>query len=332
MEKVVIGIDVGGTSAKLGMVDRAGVIRWQTSFSTQSSLEDFFARVGGAIQTARAQLVPAVEVIGIGVGAPAANARSGTLQAVNMNWSRTPPGSPEGDRLNFREALSRAVGLPVALDNDANATALGEMYFGAARHLRDFILVTIGTGLGSGIVVNGNLVYGSDGLAGEMGHICVDMNGRDCACGRKGCLETYVSANGLKRTVFELLAQRRTESPLREVSYHALTARMVSEAAEAGDPIAAEAFEFTGKILGLKLADAVAHTSPEAIILFGGLAGAGKLIFEPTARYLKQFILHIYRTDLPLLPSALPGSDAAVLGAAALAWNNNGQLTIDNGQ
>ncbi|MBC7920052.1 MAG: ROK family protein [Ferruginibacter sp.] len=324
MEKVVIGIDVGGTSAKLGVVNRAGTIRWQTSFSTQSSLEEFFARVGEAIQTAQAQLIPAVEVIGIGVGAPAANARSGTLQAVNMNWSgNARPGPPDGRRPNFREALSRAVGLPVVLDNDANATALGEMYFGAAQHLRDFILVTLGTGLGSGFVVNGNLVYGSDGLAGEMGHICVDMNGRDCACGRKGCLETYVSANGLKRTVFELLAQRRTESPLRGVSYHALTARMVSEAAEAGDPIAAEAFELTGKILGLKLADAVAHTSPEAIILFGGLAGAGKLIFEPTARYLKQFILHIYRTDLPLLPSALPGSDAAVLGAAALAWDNN---------
>ncbi|MES2731698.1 MAG: ROK family protein [Bacteroidota bacterium] len=316
MENVVIGVDIGATTAKLGVVNRSGDILWQTTFSTQSSLEDFFAQIGKAIARVRAELESMVEIIGVGIGAPAANPRRGTVQAVNLNWEK---------HVNFREALSTRLGLPVVLDNDANATAIGEMYFGTAKNLQDFILITLGTGVGSGIVVNRELVYGSDGLAGELGHTCVDMNGRDCGCGRKGCLETYASASGLKRTVFELMSHRRTDSTLRDVSYTNLTAQMICEAAEAGDPIALEAFEYTGKILGLKLADAIAHTSPEAIILFGGLANAGAFIFEPTMRYLKQYTLHIYTTDLPVLPSALPGSDAAVLGAAALAWK-----TMDN--
>lgn len=311
MEHVVIGVDVGATNAKLGVVNRAGDIRWQTSFSTQTSLDTFFTQISQAIAEARTALNVAIDIVGVGIGAPAANPRLGTLQSVNLNW-----GAP----INFREALSQWLALPVMLDNDANATAVGEMYFGAAKGFQDFILITLGTGLGSGIVVNREVVYGSDGLAGELGHICVDMNGRDCACGRRGCLETYVSASGLKRTVFELLGQRRVDSTLRDWSYSSLTAEMISQAAQAGDPIATEAFEYTGKILALKLADAVAHTSPEAFILFGGLAHAGKLIFEPTIRHLKQFTLRIYNTDIPVLPSALPGSDAALLGAAALAW------------
>ncbi len=313
MENVVVGIDLGGTTSSVGVVTRTGALLWKDTFSTiaANSLDGYLTRVSQAIKHANQALQSTAEIVGVGVGAPAANHRYGTLQAVNLNW---------GSRINFAEALFNKVSLPVSLDNDANATAIGEMYFGAGRELNDFILITLGTGLGSGIVVNRQLVYGCDGLAGELGHICVDMNGRDCACGRKGCLETYVSATGLKRTVFELMAQRRSNSILRESSYHALTAQAISQAAEAGDPIATEAFELTGKVLGLKLADAVAHTSPEAIILFGGLANAGKLIFEPTSRYLKQFMLHIYNADIPVLPSGLPGSDAAVLGAAALAW------------
>ncbi len=300
MEQVVIGIDLGGTTTTLGAVTRSGEVRWRQTFDT---------RAAGGFPAYVAQLKEEIEQVrdragavlaGIGVGAPAGNHRYGTVR--------------------FTDALARHFDVPISLDNDANATALGEMRYGAARPYRHFILVTLGTGLGSGIVSNGQVIYGGDGLAGEMGHICVDMNGRDCACGRKGCLETYVSANGLKRTAFELMAHRVTPSVLREYGYHALSAQRISEAAAAGDPLAREAFEYTGKLLGLKLADAVAHTSPEAIILFGGLANAGPALFEPTARALKQYMLFLYNPDIPLLPSALPQSDAAVLGAAALAW------------
>jgi glucokinase len=311
MEQVVIGIDLGGTTTTLGAVTRAGDVRWRQTFDTRtaSSFPAYVEQLKGEIEHVRNQA--GARLVGIGVGAPAGNHRYGTVQAANLNW---------GGTVQFTDALARHFDLPISLDNDANATALGEMRFGAARPYKHFILVTLGTGLGSGIVTNGELVYGYDGLAGELGHICVDMNGRDCACGRRGCLETYVSANGLKRTAFELMAHRVANSTLREYSYHALTAQRISEAATAGDPLAREAFEYTGKLLGLKLADAVAHTSPEAIILFGGLANAGPVLFEPTARYLKQYMLFLYNADIPLLPSGLPHSDAALLGAAALAW------------
>lgn len=311
MENAVIGVDLGGTTTTLGAVTRSGEIRWRQTFDTceASDFPAYIRQLREKIEEGRGQING--EVVGIGVGAPAGNNRYGTIQAANLNW---------GGRVNFVEALSQHYDIPVSLDNDANATALGEMLFGAAQPYRHFILITLGTGLGSGIVVNGEVVYGSDGMAGEMGHICVDMDGRDCACGRKGCLETYVSANGLKRTAFQLMAQRTTPSRLRDFGYNSLTARQISEAAAAGDSIALEAFDYTGRLLGLKLADAVAHTSPEAIIFFGGLAGAGRLLTEPAARYLKQYLLFLYNPDIPLLISALPHSDAAVLGAAALAW------------
>ncbi len=311
MEQVVIGIDLGGTTTTLGAVTRSGEVRWRQTFDTRAAagFPAYIAQLKEEIAQVRDQA--GARLAGIGVGAPAGNHRYGTVHAANLDW---------GGTVRFTDALARHFDVPISLDNDANATALGEMLFGAAKPYRHFILVTLGTGLGSGIVSNGQVVYGYDGLAGELGHICVDVNGRDCACGRRGCLETYVSANGLKRTAFELMAHRVTPSLLREYGYHALTAQRISEAAAAGDPLAREAFEQTGKLLGLKLADAVAHTSPEAIILFGGLANAGPALFEPTARYLKQYMLFLYNPDIPLLASALPQSDAAVLGAAALAW------------
>jgi glucokinase len=311
MEQVVIGIDLGGTTTTLGAVTRAGEVRWRQTFDTRTAagFPAYMEQLRGEIAQVRDRA--GADLVGIGVGAPAGNHRYGTVQAANLNW---------GGVVGFTEALSRHFNLPISLDNDANATALGEMLFGAAQPYRHFILVTLGTGLGSGIVSNGQVVYGYDGLAGELGHICVDMDGRDCACGRKGCLETYVSANGLKRTAFELMARRVTPSVLRDYGYHALTAQRIAEAATAGDSLAHEAFAYTGKLLGLKLADAVAHTSPEAIILFGGLANAGPVLFEPTAQSLKKHMLFLYNPDIPLLPSALPQSDAALLGAAALAW------------
>lgn len=312
MEYAVAGIDIGGTTTTIGIITHSGLICWKITFLTQQrDFDTFLSVLSQKIEQARIELMNQIEIIGIGVGVPGGNYLHGTVQASNLNW---------GKQVNFVKSLSQYHKLPVALDNDANVTAVGEMHFGIAKNFKNFILITLGTGLGSGIVVDGKLVYGHDGLAGELGHICVEMNGRDCACGRKGCLETYVSATGIKRTVFELMANRTTLSPLREMSYTALTAQFISEMAESGDTIATEAFEITGKILGLKLADAIAHTSPEAIVFFGGLASAGKLLFEPTARYLKQLILPMYNANIPLLTSGLPGADAAILGAAALAW------------
>lgn len=322
MENAVIGIDLGGTTTTIGVVNRSGKILWKETFLTQETknVDGFLVRVSQTMTIAQKEVD--FMALGLGVGAPGANHQTGLLFSANLGW---------GSGTNLKERLEKQFSLPIAIDNDANTTAIGEMLFGTAQQLKHFILFTLGTGLGSGIVVNGNIVYGGDGFAGELGHICVDMSGRDCACGRKGCLETYASAPGLKRTVFELIAQRVTASPLRDLGFNQLTAKSISEAALAGDAIAIEAFEQTGKILGLKLADAVAHTSPDAIILFGGLANAGSLLFEPTQRYFKHFILPMYDRNIPILPSALPGSDAALLGAAALAWHHyEGDTPIKN--
>jgi glucokinase len=216
--------------------------------------------------------------------------------------------------------LHRWYSIPIALTNDANAAALGEMLFGAAKGMKDFIVITLGTGLGSGIVANGELIYGHDGFAGEIGHTIVDPNGRQCGCGRRGCLETYASASGIRRTVEELLKMPAPPSELREISLESITSKRIFEAAQRGDKLALEAFELTGRYLGLKLADSVAHTSPEAIILLGGLAAAGDFIFVPTKKYMEEFLLNIFKNKVRLLPSGLPQGNSAILGAAALMW------------
>jgi glucokinase len=310
-KEVAAGIDIGGTNTTIGAVTRSGTIIWRSTFPTKAAPDfpSYLEELNHHLDELRQQ--SGVQLVGIGIGAPAGNHLNGTMQASNVSWGRHVP---------LVEALLPYYDMPVALDNDANVTAVGEMHFGAAQLFRNFIMITLGTGLGSGIVANGEVMYGHDGLAGELGHIVVDLNGRECLCGRKGCLETYVSATGLKRTVFELLANRTDASPLRNYSFHSLNARQISEAAGAGDSIALEAFELAGKLLGWKLADAIAHTSPEAIILFGGLANAGPLLLEPTSRSLKKQLLFLYDPDIPLLLSALPESDAALLGAAALVW------------
>jgi glucokinase len=210
--------------------------------------------------------------------------------------------------------------VPVAITNDANAAALGEMMYGGAKTMKNFIVITLGTGLGSGIVVNGGVVYGHDGFAGELGHVNVHEDGRQCGCGRKGCLETYVSATGIKRTVYELLARRNDESELRSIPFTDLTAKNISEAADRGDPIALRAFEMTGKILGKSLADVIALFSPEAIFLLGGLALAGDHIFKPARAHMENNLLTIFRDKVKILPSGLVDDNAAVLGAAGLIW------------
>ncbi len=312
--EVTLGIDVGGTNTAFGFVDANGKCAAESVISTnaQNSAADFFARLHPEIEILYKTISDNYVLKGIGVGAPNANYYRGTVEnPPNLNWGV----------VNVIEILKQYYDFPVAITNDANASAIGEMLLGAAKGMKDFIVITLGTGLGSGVVVDGKLVYGSDGFAGEIGHTVYDPNGRQCGCGRKGCLETYASATGIKRTVMELLANSNEESTLRNISYNDLDSKMIFTSALAGDKIAKEAFEFTGKVLGLKLADAVAITSPEAIILFGGLAQAGNLIIEPTKKSMEENLFHVFQNKVRIIPSGLPEGNSAVLGAAALIWN-----------
>jgi glucokinase len=312
--KVVTGIDVGGTNTAFSFVSGTGKIIFESSIPTKGELkaDQLFERLFGEIDKSFKKYENEYELIGIGIGAPNANYYKGTVeQPPNLNWGI----------VNVLDIVKKHSSLPSAITNDANAAAIGEMIFGAAKEMKDFVVITLGTGLGSGIVVNGQLVYGADGFAGEIGHTIVDPDGRECGCGRKGCLETYASASGLRRTVYELMGTTNISSELRDVSFNQLTSKDIADAANRGDKLALEAFDYTAKILGLKLADTVAHLSPEAIILFGGLALAGELIIDPTKRYMEKFMLNIFKNKVQIIPSALPGAHAAVLGASALIWN-----------
>ncbi len=312
--KVAIGIDVGGTNTVFGFVDEAGQCIYESSILTRADqdADQLFSRLFKKIVDDFTKYSVDYELIGIGIGAPNANYYKGTVELPpNLNWGI----------VNVLEIVKKYSPLPSAITNDANAAAIGEMVFGAAKGMKDFIVITLGTGLGSGIVVNGELVYGADGFAGEIGHTIVDPNGRECGCGRKGCLETYASASGIRRTVYELIGTTNIPSVLRDMSFNQLTAKDIADAANNGDKLALTAFDYTAKILGIKLADSVAYLSPEAIILFGGLALAGDLIFVPTKQYMEEYMLNIFKNKVKLLPSALPGAHAAVLGASALIWN-----------
>lgn len=317
MAELVIGIDIGGTNTKFGFVDREGNISHENSVPTISNgnVHDFL----DCIQKELEQVIdanPEYDIKGVGVGAPNANYYKGTIEhAPNLDW---------GEIVQFQDEFTKRLNYPFKMTNDANAAAVGEMVFGGARGMSDFVVFTLGTGLGSGIVVNGKLVYGHSGFAGEIGHVTVNPKGRLCGCGRKGCLETYVSATGIKRTVYKMLADFTQPSVLRGVSYNDLTAKMITEAAKERDFIAIQAFEYTGKILGIKLADTVVHTSPKAIFLFGGLVHAGKYLFEPATKYMEKKMFQPFKGTVELLPSSLMDKNAAVLGAAALAWEEFG--------
>ena len=253
------------------------------------------------------------KIKGIGIGAPNGNFYSGTIEfAPNLPWRGIIP---------LAAMFEERLGIPTALTNDANAAAVGEMTYGAARGMKDFIMITLGTGVGSGIVINGQMVYGHDGFAGELGHVIVRRGtGRMCGCGRKGCLETYCSATGVARTARELLAARTDESLLRNVPAENITSKDVYDAAVQGDKLAQEIFDFTGTLLGEALADFIAFSSPEAIVLFGGLAKSGDYIMKPIQKAIEENVLNIYKGKTKLLVSELKDSDAAVLGASALAW------------
>lgn len=310
-KKVVLGIDIGGTNTALGLADVQGHCFNDESFPTwaHQSFARFFERLAEKIDRILADLPPECEMIGIGVAAPAGNYFQGTIDAPsNFNWGK----------VELVRLMTEHYHLPVAVTNDANAAALGEMRYGQAKGMQNFIIITLGTGLGSGIVVNGNLVYGHDGMAGELGHTTIEPGGRQCACGRRGCLETYVSSPGICRTVFELLAQRLDESELRQISFSQLTSEKVYEAAQRDDALARAAFVYTGRLLGRALADTVACFGPEVIILFGGLAKAGPLLLEPARRHFEDNLLHVYKGKVEIIPASVLKCSIAVLGACAL--------------
>jgi len=314
MEKVVAGIDIGGTFTKLGIVDQEGKVYAETSISTDTHKEigTYLEHLAGAIRRLLTEQQGKLDLAGIGIGAPNGNYYRGVIEyAPNLNWKGMIP---------FVEMFKAHFDIPIVLTNDANAAALGEMMYGGARNMTDFIVITLGTGLGSGIVVNGKVVYGHDGFAGEMGHVNVVENGRQCGCGKLGCLEAYVSATGIVRTVYELLAIHTDDSQLRKIPFEELTAKDISDAASQADPIAMKAFDVTSKTLGRTLADVVALFSPEAIFLFGGLSNAGSHIFKPVKAYMEKNLLSIYRDKVKILPSGLTETNAAVLGSAGLIW------------
>ena len=251
--------------------------------------------------------------IGIGVGAPNANFYDGTIvDPPNLPWKGVYPIAKE---------IERVFGKTCVVTNDANAAALGEMVYGKAKNMKDFVVLTVGTGLGSGIIINGELVYGRHGFAGELGHTLVNENGRSCGCGKKGCLETYVSATGIRRTVYKMLADHLEPSVLRSISFDDLSTRTITEAAAEGDRIAIEAFEYTGKILGMKLSDFIVHTDPEAIFLLGGLSKAGDHIFVPAQENMEKHLMPLFLDKkIKLQPSGLRDDDAPILGASSLVW------------
>lgn len=314
MKKVAIGIDIGGTNTQVGFVDEKGKVFLETTMSTLigDSFEEYLEELHKTIQEVKNNSSEEFEIIGIGVGAPNGNYYKGTIEfAPNLKWKGV---------VEVTKQLQEKFGYPAVLTNDANAAAIGEMIFGGAKGMKNFIIITLGTGLGSGIVVNGELVYGHDGFAGELGHVVVEKGGRLCGCGRRGCLETYASATGIKRTAFEVMADRNQETLLSKISYDEMTSFKIYEAAMNGDHIAREIFRKTGKILGEALADIIANGSPEAIFLFGGLANSGELILEPTEKAMEESLLHIFKNKVKLRLSQLDEGDAAVVGAAALAW------------
>lgn len=313
----VVGIDVGGQTSKLGVVDTEGNVLAQTVIRTDTytEVEPYIAELAEAVKKIIAEAGVEGKVKGIGVGAPNGNYYTGTIEgAVNLTWG--------GDGVvEFAKLLSEAVdGLPVALTNDASAAAVGEMKYGAARGMKDFIMITLGTGVGSGIVIGGNVVYGHDGFAGELGHVCVERtDGRQCNCGKKGCLETYASATGVARTAYEWLEKTDEPSVLRNLDK--IVSKDVYEAAKAGDSLALRIFDYTGDILGRTFADFIAFSSPEAIVLFGGLARAKEFLLEPIEKAMNENVLPLWRNKVKIVFSQLKESDAAILGASALAWD-----------
>ncbi len=320
MKKVAIGVDIGGTNTAIGVVDQDGHVMVKDNIATPGHgdvdryISDLASAINELIKSVKL-LNPEVEILGIGIGAPNGNYYSGTIEyAPNLSFK----GVVHLIKLlrnHFPELQA------LALTNDANAAAIGEMIYGGAKGMKNFVMFTLGTGVGSGIVVNGELVYGNDGFAGECGHTTLVPGGRVCGCGSLGHLEAYCSAPGMKRTAFELMVKyNANDSMLANKSFKELDSKMIYDAAVQGDKVALEVFEKTGEWLGMGLADTVHHLSPEAVFLFGGPTAAGDYIFKPTKENMEKHLLPIFRNKIKILPSQLKPGDAAIVGASALVW------------
>ncbi len=311
----VIGIDMGGTNTAFGIVDARGNVIASDSIKTakHSNIDDYIDELYTEINRIIVAADAEDKINGIGIGAPNANYYTGIIEdGVNLPWPTPIP---------LADLISKKFGIPCIITNDANAAAIGEMTYGAARGMKDFIMITLGTGVGSGIVINGQMVYGHDGFAGELGHVIMKRNnGRMCGCGRTGCLEAYCSATGVARTAREFLEIRSDESKLRELDIDSITSKDVFDAAMAGDKLAKEIFDYTGTILGEALADFTTFSSPEAFIIFGGLAKSGDLIMKPVREAFDKNVLPIFKGKAKILFSEMKEADAAILGASALGW------------
>lgn len=312
----VIGLDMGGTNSVFGIVDQRGNIKSQTVISTKAypDFKDYVKAAYEALQPALDQVGGIQNIRAMGIGAPDANYYTGNIEnAANLAWKGIVP---------CAQLFEEVFGIPVRVTNDANAAAMGEMTYGVARGMKNFIMITLGTGVGSGIVVDGRVVYGSDGFAGELGHFVIDHsdNARSCGCGRKGCLEAYTSATGVARTAREFLEHSSEASSLRDLVADEITSYDVFKAAEKGDKLALDIFNYTGRILGTACADFATFCSPEAFVFFGGLTKAGEYLMQPLRKAYEENILFLYKNEAKLLISALNGSEAAVLGASALGW------------
>lgn len=315
MKNVVAGVDIGGTNTVFGLVDKAGKVLAEGSFKTTDypKVNDFVQALVSAIKKLLAAKKE-YKLIGIGIGAPDANYHRGTIEhAPNLAWKGIVP---------LADLIKSKIKVPVIVTNDANAAAMGEMIFGGAKKMKDFIVLTLGTGLGSGIVIDGKMVYGHTGFAGELGHMTVVPGGRACGCGRLGCLETYASASGLVRTVLLMLSEMREESILRDIPPAKLTSKKIAEAAAKKDPVAVRAMNYTAEILGFGIINALVFSSPEAVFLFGGLANAGELLFKPVREYVKKNNYVLFKDTVKILPSGISEANGAVLGSAALIWND----------
>lgn len=316
----VIGLDLGGTNSVFGIVDSRGDIKATTAIKTQGyeTVDEYVEASVEALQIIIDQVGGIEKIKAMGIGAPNGNYYTGTIEfAPNLSWGHN-------GIVPLAKMFSDKLGIPVALTNDANAAAIGEMTYGVAHGMKNFIVITLGTGVGSGIVINGQLVYGSDGFAGELGHVIMNrVNGRPCGCGRKGCLEAYCSATGVARTARELIETTDEPSLLRDMPAADITSLDVSIAASKGDALAKRIYEFTGNMLGEACADFAAFSSPEAFIFFGGLTKAGALLMDPIKKAYEENVLNIFKGKAKFLVSGLDGSSTAVLGASAVGWDIN---------
>lgn len=314
--KYALGIDIGGTNTKLGTVDENGTVLKRDEFKT-TDYNDFASYIEALIKKIKSLTSSSEgECIGIGIGAPNGNFYKGTIDFA--------PNLPFGEHAPIVDTLKSALGYErTFLTNDANAAALGEKIYGGGKTLDHFIVITLGTGLGSGIIIDGKLLYGADGFAGELGHVCAVENGRICGCGKRGCLETYASATGIRRTFFELLSKYCGKTSLSGKNWNEIDPKLIEFAAKDGDKVALETYQITGEILGKSLSDFVHFSRPSTIFLFGGPVKSGDLILKPTISAMERNLMKPFKGKVQVVPSHLPEADAAILGASALVWSGS---------